>query len=205
MPANTDYDADAGEAGVNRAMPGTVIQAIRSGDRYAFEEFVRTNGRWVRGVVFGVLGNRDIGDDVCQQVWTAVWQRIGELRDTSSWKSWVYRLARNAAVDAGRELTRRKAAGLSPSLVAVRPDVVPPVDVEAERTEAHREVLDAIRRLPEIYREPFVLRHLNGWSYREIGELMDLPVDTVETRLVRARRFLREALGRRLEHNGRAS
>jgi RNA polymerase sigma-70 factor (ECF subfamily) len=55
-------------------------------------------------------------------------------------------------------------------------------------------VLEAIRALPALYREPFVLRHLQGWSYRQIAETMGLPVDTVETRLVRARRLLREAL-----------
>ena len=55
-------------------------------------------------------------------------------------------------------------------------------------------VLEAIRALPALYREPFVLRHLNDWSYQEIGDVMGMPVDSVETRLVRARRFLREAL-----------
>ena len=55
-------------------------------------------------------------------------------------------------------------------------------------------VLDAVQSLPALYREPFVLRHLEDWSYREIGELLELPVDTVETRLVRARRLLREML-----------
>ncbi|MDO8630448.1 MAG: sigma factor-like helix-turn-helix DNA-binding protein, partial [Phycisphaerales bacterium] len=55
-------------------------------------------------------------------------------------------------------------------------------------------VLSAIMALPAIYREPFVLRHMNDWSYRRISDVMGLPVDTVETRLVRARRLLREVL-----------
>ena len=55
-------------------------------------------------------------------------------------------------------------------------------------------MLAAINGLPALYREPFVLRHMNGWGYQQIAEVMDLPVDTVETRLVRARRLLREAL-----------
>jgi RNA polymerase sigma-70 factor (ECF subfamily) len=65
--------------------------------------------------------------------------------------------------------------------------------VEAERQDR---VLSAIQGLPAIYREPFVLRHLNDWSYQQIADLMGLPVDSVETRLVRARRLLREALAR---------
>ena len=56
----------------------------------------------------------------------------------------------------------------------------------------------AIAGLPVLYREPFVLRVLEGWSYEQIGEALRLPKDTVETRLVRARRLLRERLQGRL-------
>ena len=63
--------------------------------------------------------------------------------------------------------------------------------------EEYRRALDALERLPAIYREPLVLRYLEGWSYRRIAEVLDLPIDTVETRLVRARRRLREILGKR--------
>jgi RNA polymerase sigma-70 factor, ECF subfamily len=45
-----------------------------------------------------------------------------------------------------------------------------------------------------LYREPFVLRHMNGWNYQQIAEAMEMPVDSIETRLVRARRLLRDAL-----------
>ena len=55
-------------------------------------------------------------------------------------------------------------------------------------------MLAAIQSLPALYREPFVLRHLSGWSYAEIAEVMGMPVDSVETRLVRARRLLRASL-----------
>src|SRR3989337_1006421 len=85
-----------------------VIEAIRGGDRYAFEEFVRRRNRWVRGVIFGVLGNRECVDDVSQQVWSAVWQRIGELRDSRSWRPWLYRLGRPAPLAAGPDATRRR-------------------------------------------------------------------------------------------------
>jgi len=55
-------------------------------------------------------------------------------------------------------------------------------------------MLDAISQLPPLYREPFVLKHLQDWSYAQIGDALGLPIDTVETRLVRARRLLREQL-----------
>ena len=171
-----------------------VVEAIRAGDRFAFGELVRRHGGWVRGVVYGVLGDRDRVDDVTQQVWTAVWQRVGELRDAKRWRPWLYRMARNAAIDAGRDATRRRAHSqkLATTLSPVASAGTPDRDlVDRER---HDTVMEAIRALPALYREPFVMRHLNGWSYSEIGDVMGMPVDSVETRLVRARRFLRESL-----------
>jgi RNA polymerase sigma-70 factor (ECF subfamily) len=171
-----------------------VIEAIRAGDRYAFSEFVRRQNGWVRGAIYGVLGERDQVDDVAQHAWTNVWKRIGELRDAKSWRPWLYRLVRNAAIDAGRDVTRRRrqAQGLA---------MDPPVrvlsnapDGRAVAQEQHGAVLAAVQGLPALYREPFVLRHVAGWSYREIADVMGMPVDSVETRLVRARRFLRESL-----------
>ncbi len=178
----------------DREFEEPVIAAIRSGDRYAFAEFVRRHEVWVRSAVYAVLGRTDGIDDVAQNVWTAVWQRIGELRDTRSWRSWLYRLARNAAVDAGRERTRRRncqpIVGLRPA-TQISSDGP---DESATQDEKSGMVFRAVQALPAIYREPFVLRHMNEWTYRQISEVMGLPVDTVETRLVRARRLLRETL-----------
>lgn len=171
-----------------------VVDAIREGDRYAFEELLRRNGKWVRGVIFGVLGDPDRVDDVAQQVWTSVWERIGDLRDTASWRSWLYRMAHNAAIDAGRAATRqRKQQKLVLAEPVMHKDAGEPDDAIV-RSETEGKVLAAVQALPAMYREPFVLRHLNGWSYQQIADVMGMPVDSVETRLVRARRFLREAL-----------
>ena len=63
-----------------------------------------------------------------------------------------------------------------------------------EASETRETLLRAVQSLPALYREPFVLRHLENWSYAEIGELLGLPDETVETRLTRARRLLREML-----------
>ena len=184
-PADSDRTA---------ALERSTIEAIQRGDHEAFRELVRDHGPWVRGVVFGVLGNSDRVDDVCQQVFTALWTRIGELRDVDRWRPWVYRLARNTAVDAGRSVTRQRALRRKLAEQPLAGETAnSPVKGLVDR-EVHQTVLAAIGGLPELYREPFVLRHLEGWSYARIGETMNLPVDTVETRLVRARRLLRETL-----------
>ncbi len=187
MPLSDDDDRDQ-----------PLIEAIQRGDRFAFEELVRRHGSWVRSVVFGVLGSRDVVDDVVQQVWTTVWRRIAELRDTRRWRPWLYSLSRNAALDAGRQLTRRREQMRSMLAEAPRRSGLATA-AASDLSEQHAEVLEAIESLPALYREPFVLRHVNGWSYKEIAGVMNLPVDTVETRLVRARRRLREMLRGKLD------
>lgn len=171
-----------------------LVQAIGSGDRYAFEEFLRRQDSWIRGLIYGVLGDRETVDDVAQQVWTAVWQRASELRDPRCWRSWLYQLSRNAALDSGRATTRRRRRGQSDTGLA---SVAAPPERSADRLldhEEHAAVLSAVEALPALYREPFVLRHVTGWSYKEIASVMAMPVDSIETRLVRARRLLRDAL-----------
>lgn len=168
------------------------VEAIRTGDRSAFEAFSRRNARWVKGVIFGVLGDSDRMDDVTQQVWQAVWTRIEALRDVSQWRSWLYRLARNAAVDAGREQARRKRLNQRAADAPITPPETP--EGEAISRERHRVVMSAINGLPALYRQPFVLRHIEDWSYQQIADTMGMPPATVETRLVRARQLLREAL-----------
>lgn len=183
MAANADYDLEQ-----------PVIEAIQKGDDYAFKELLRRQDRWVRGIIYGVIGDPTRIDDVDQQVWTTVWQRIGELRDVRNWRAWLYRLTRNAALDAGRMATRRKRQSERLAEDATDPQSPPSPPAALDQDERDRAVHSAIEALPAIYREPFVLRHLEDWSYQQIADLLELPVDTVETRLVRARRLLREAL-----------
>jgi len=172
-----------------------LIAGARRGDRQALDALVRRHDRFVRGVVYSTLGSVHQLEDVVQQVWTTVCQQIDSLVDPARWQSWLFRLARNAAIDAGMRQSRQRRthAPLAAVGEAAQPGRAPTGDLAAR--EEHERILAAIRGLPAIYREPFVLRHLEEWSYAEIAEALDIPVDTVETRLVRARRLLREALG----------
>lgn len=187
-PLEREYDAQR-----------PVIEAIQAGDPHAMAEFIRAHGRWVRAIVFGVLGRAADLDDACQKVWIAVWRQCRNLEDPNRWRPWLYRIARNAATDGLRRAQRRRRLS-GPSLS--QDEVVLPAsggdcrspDRMAVLNEQQQAMMKAIADLPAIYREPFVLRHVEGWSYARIGETMGLPTDTVETRLVRARRLLRDKL-----------
>ena len=180
-----------------------LIAAAQQGERSALDAFVRRHQGWVRNVVYATVGNPSIVDDIVQHVWTSVWEKIGTLVDPTRWRGWLYRMAKNAAIDAGLKQARERERRVDFSSIGgpeSRSSEPAKALIDAER---HQQVLSAIRQLSEIYREPFILRHLNGWSYAEIGEAMSLPVDTVETRLVRARRLLRAALTNEVEARNR--
>ncbi len=176
-----------------------VFQAVQQGDRYAFEELVGRHSRWVRGIVFAQLGDETATEDVVQQIWLRLWQQAGTVRDPRTWRAWLVRIARNAAYDEVR-WRRQQREGVARVVAERPPEERTERGPEGEATveEQKRFVREAIRGLPAIYREPLVLRQLEGWSYQEIGNVLGIPVDTVETRLVRARRLLREALAGRV-------
>jgi RNA polymerase sigma-70 factor (ECF subfamily) len=180
------------------ALTGMVREA-QGGSIPAAEKLIREHDGWVRSVVYGVAGRADLVDDIVQQVWTQAWERLDTLQDPARLRSWLYTIARNAAIDAGQARKRRSGVALEAIGEAAAIDTQPGPVKTAVGAELKSTLLRAIEGLPAIYREPFVLRHLEDWSYAQIGALLSLPLETVETRLVRARRLLREALKGKLD------
>jgi RNA polymerase sigma-70 factor (ECF subfamily) len=173
-----------------------LVAEVQRGNRPAADRLVREHDSWLRAVVYGITGRPDWVDDVVQQVWIQVWERLDSLKDPGRLRSWLYSVARHAAIDAGEARRRRdKRTGRLDSLAEgpSDPQCVTPLGA-ALQGELQNTLLRAVEGLPALYREPFVLRHLENWSYAEIGACLGLPVETVETRLVRARRLLREML-----------
>jgi RNA polymerase sigma-70 factor (ECF subfamily) len=177
------------------------VQALRElvndaqrGNRPAADRLVREHEAWVRSAIFAVTGRWDRVDDIAQQVWTQVWERLSSLKEPERLRPWLYSVARNAALDASQSARRRQAASIEPMADRLDDFRTSEPTTGAIRDELRTTLLRAVEALPAIYREPFVLRHLEDWSYAEIGEMLGLPIETVETRLVRARRLLREML-----------
>jgi RNA polymerase sigma-70 factor (ECF subfamily) len=174
---------------------GRLVSEAQQGDRTAADRLVREHERWVRSVVYAVTGRAELVEDIAQQVWSRAWQRLGSLRDPERIRPWLYNIARNAAIDAGIAAKRtRRAEGteLTVEPPAQERRTSPLASAMAGETSA--KLLRAVESLPAIYREPFVLRHLEDWSYAQIADVLNLTTETVETRLVRARRMLRDML-----------
>jgi RNA polymerase sigma-70 factor (ECF subfamily) len=166
------------EAGHRRADPGAVAALWRE------------HRRWVAAVLVAHAPRHADLEDLLQDVALTLVSRVHELREPRALRGWLRTVALNTARMAARRRPLR-ALEDEPGL----PD--PAGEREGRRLAAAEEaehVLGQVRQLPEAYREPLLLKCVRGLSQRQIAGLLQVPETTVETRLARARRMLRERL-----------
>lgn len=171
--------------------PATVLAAI-DGDRDALRALWHEHRRWVAAILLAHKPRGTDLDDLLQAVAVQFCRKVGELREPEAFRPWLRMVAINTARAQGRSTTRKRHGFLR--LVGRAPS--PPGDAGgpeglARQAEAQR-LIALARELPEGYREPLLMRCVKGMSYRQIGEAMDLPETTIETRIARGRRMLRE-------------
>lgn len=175
------------------------VARAAAGDREALAALWREHRRLVAAVL---LAHRPPGadlDDLLQEVAVALVERIQDLREPGKLRPWLRTVAANIAATAARRSAATRLAACVPAdpetLEATRSAASEPAAAEEDPA---RLALDLAGQLPLEYREPLLLRCVQGLSQRAIAEALCIPETTVETRLVRARRMLREALARRM-------
>jgi RNA polymerase sigma-70 factor, ECF subfamily len=168
-----------------------VIQA-QQGDRSAFGELVTRHYESVIRVVYRLCGDAQIAQDAAQEAFIRAWTRLPSYQPRAPFRSWLYRIAVNTALD----ILRRKPD--------VRLDINEGMYLMAEKKPGpeaayiEKEQVDflqgAIHALPEAARTVLVLREYGGLSYAEIAAVLEIPTGTVMSRLNYARTSLREVL-----------
>jgi len=168
-----------------------LIGLARRGDTSAFDELFRRHSRRVHGLACAMLADRDAADDVVQEVFVRVHRRLGGFRGQCSLRSWILRIAVNECVSQRRRAQRqqRQREELSHVAAAAR------ATREAHGEDAHaaREALQALR---PVERALVVMRDVEGYTYEEIGEVLQCSSSSVGVRLHRARTKLRRAFQR---------
>jgi RNA polymerase sigma-70 factor, ECF subfamily len=174
-----------------------LLASAQAGDRQALERLWERHRRWIAAVLL-LHKPRDVEvDDLLQEVAATLVAKVDTLRDPETFPGWLRSVALNAARMAARGLRRRNAAvdRFSRSEAVDRAADRQRRDA-AQRTVAARAAADQLRArlasLPAGYAEPLLLRLVHDLSYLQIAAIMDLPETTVENRIVRGRRMLRE-------------
>jgi RNA polymerase sigma-70 factor (ECF subfamily) len=181
-------EAEAGDA-------PRFLDRLRAGDAPAFEELVMTYQHRVFGVALRMLGNRAEAEEVAQEAFVRAHRALGDFRGDAKLSTWLFaitsRLCLNRLASGERRLVRQgEDALLRLSDAGPRPDAA------LERRELETALGRAIAELPEDRRIVVMLRDLEGLSYEEIAEVLELELGTVRSRLHRARADLKEKLER---------
>ncbi|MDH7599152.1 MAG: RNA polymerase sigma factor [Sedimentisphaerales bacterium] len=172
-----------------------LVRAAQAGDRSAMQQLLIRNWTWLKCLVYGVIGKGDL-DDVMQEISLKVIRRISTLRQPEAFRPWLAALAHRQAL---RWRSRRPIATVSLDDTSVPEPVdqhTEAVVAAAEQEDMCQYVLQVIQQLPEKYREVIMLQYSKQLSYKEIAKILDVPLTTVQIRLVRARRMILEAIER---------
>lgn len=138
------------------------------------------------------LGNEDDAKDVVQEVFIRVWNGRDQMDQVQNWEAWCMRITRNLSLDRIRSLSRKQTEPIEKSFNIHNGALTP-----HETTEIHesmQQITQLISSLPEKQRQVIHLRDVEGYSYNEICEIMELDMNQVKVSLFRARTSVRDKL-----------
>ena len=181
-----------------------VVLLARDGREAAYRELVRRYERPIFSLLFRMVRDRELAEDLSQETFVKALNAIDSYRPEYKFSSWIFKIANNAAID---HLRRRELDTLSleGSPHAETPEAVQATALQlgdrsenaldiVEAKELGATIEEAIGRLRPEYRSCILLRHVEGLAYEEIAQTLDLPLGTVKTYIHRARNELRETL-----------
>ena len=181
-----------------------VVEWARQGHERAYRELVRRYQRPVFSLIYRMVRDRERAEDLAQETFVKVLNALDSYRSEYKFSSWIFKIANNAAIDQLRrkELDTLSLDGAPDAVTAERQEGTSlqlahggesPLD-ELEARELGSKIEQAIATLRPEYRSCIMLRHVEGYAYEEIAEMLDLPLGTVKTYIHRARAELRNLL-----------
>ncbi|NBI29969.1 RNA polymerase sigma factor [Chengkuizengella marina] len=170
-----------------------LIKQIQMGKNEAYRLLVERHKNYIFTLIFQMIGHRETAEDLSQEVFIKLFRTLSSFQGNSKFKTWLYRLTVNLVIDHRRSQKRK-------SVVAwvdeIKDKLFTDSNEEPEtRTiikEKQEMVYQLINELPDKYRIIIYLYHLKEFSCSEIAEIMQLPLKTVETRLYRGKKRLRQ-------------
>ena len=171
-----------------------LIERIISGDTHSFSEIVDKYKDRVFGMACRFTGEYSQAQDVAQEIFIRVFENLDKYNGKSKLSTWIYRISYNICIDWSRKNKRLKAIGQK-GINTLRIDRSMDVEGSFLEKEERTALKEALYSLKEKYRSVLILHYFQDMSYEEMGEVMNLTVKTVETRLYRARKMLRCKLG----------
>jgi RNA polymerase sigma-70 factor (ECF subfamily) len=164
------------------------VRRCRDGDARAFDILIKRHERMVFNLALRMVRDSDDAADVTQSVFIKVYEKLDGFDERFKFFSWLYRIAVNEALS---HLERKKKEERLDGIDAAEEEEDA---VDDERLERDRRIQDGLMALKEDQRALIILKHMQGLSYEEIGQIMDIPLKVVKSRLYAARQHLRDLL-----------
>lgn len=180
-----------------------LVERARAGDPEAFRDLVVRHQRRVYAVALGIVKDRDLAWDVSQESFVRVHGHLAEFREESSFTTWLHRITARLAIDTLRRERPSRRSDVAdvpePVLQEAAPGVLATaLGTDPQDTALRRELADrmaaALAELPDAHRTVLVLREMDGLSYEELAERLEIPKGTVMSRLFHARRKMQALL-----------
>jgi len=171
-----------------------LVRASQRGDHEAFAILVSRHARSILSITTRLLGSAD-ADDVAQETFVAAYTALPRFQMDAKFSTWLYRIAVNRCTDWLR--ARRPDVSLDAGADQAEhwePVVEETPLFELERAELAWELDQGIQNLPHLYRESFVLRHVEGLDYDEMSSVLGVHRDTLKMRVYKARQLLLRSL-----------
>lgn len=172
----------------------TLVKRTRAGDADAFSELARRHEQTVYNLSLRFMRNASLAEDMAQEAFLKAYQKIHKFRGESRFSTWLYRIVCNVCLS---ELQKRKRRGELSRTFEAGPAVSPGTTL-AQSDEAEL-IRRCVVQLPKRYAEVITLYYLEECSYDEVAEIMAVPEGTLKTWMHRARRQLRDIVGRELK------
>lgn len=164
-----------------------LLAQAQQGDQRAFGELVGRHKGRIWAVCLRITGNPHDAEDALQNALTSAWQNLSKFRGDAKFTTWIHRIAANAALAIIRKRRETPDEDVDTNLASSAPAI-------DERVAVVEAVQAALAQLPENFREAIVLREYAELTYADIAAHQGIPVQTVKSRINRARTQLRESL-----------
>jgi len=177
-----------------------LVKRTLQGDKQAFEMILKRHQQSLLNYIGRMVGDRELALDFTQDVFIKTYSSLHSYQPQFKFRTWLFKIASNYIIDYWR---KKKIDAFSIDQKAVEepnrpsfeiPSEDPSICARFELTELTEKIEQALEHLPPHFRELFVWRHVNEFSYEEIAEIKGLPVGTVKNRVFHSKELIRKYL-----------
>ena len=175
-----------------------IIARLKQGDNTVYTEVVEQWQHMIYNTAISIVQNQEDAEDITQDVFVVLYERIGEFREAAALSTWLYKITIRKSLDLEKKKSRQKRGGFLQKVFTVK-ESDEPVNFDhpgilLDNKEKAAVLFKALKKLPDKQRVAFTLHKMEGLSYQQIAAIMDTSLYAVESLQVRAKNNLKKIL-----------